>query len=188
MDNLDSVLKSLEILTSDWGYNFSPKKITVSTIGLKKGILRFLKESECHLALSLHSPFPEERAGLMPIETVFPAEDILAELRQEDWSRNRRFSIEYIVFGGLNHSPAHAKALARLLQGLKIRINLIPYHPVPGTDLRGGTREDMEALQDLLKEKGIVTTIRRSRGLDIDAACGLLSTKKLLQVNPEADF
>ena len=179
LDNLDSVLKALEILTSDWGFDMSPKRITVSTIGILDAVKEFLQKSECHLAISLHNPFDDERKSIMPIQKAQPIEKILAEIRDWDFSRNRRVSFEYIMFKGFNDTKSHSKELAKILNGIKCRINLIRFHPVPAIDMTGSDDETIFEFQRQLKAKGIVTTIRASRGLDIDAACGLLSTKAL---------
>ncbi len=176
LDNLAEVLRSLEILTSPWGYGWSPSRITVSTIGMKAGIKDFLEKSRCHLAVSLHSPFPEERGRLMPVQKSNDISDVLAVIRDFDFNSQRRVSFEYIVFEGLNDSPAHVKELARILNGIKCRINLIRFHPVPGSPFRSPGEEAMIRFRDALNAKGIITTIRASRGVDINAACGLLST------------
>ncbi len=180
-DNLDEVFKSVEILTSDWGFAMSPRRITVSSIGILPGMIRFLNECEAHLAISLHTPFHEERQQLMPVQIAYPVEQVIAELKKYDFSGQRRVSFEYIVFGGMNDTPKHVKELARLLSGLKCRVNLIRFHPVPGTPLKGTDEGTLQEFKDALNKKGILTTIRASRGLDIDAACGLLSTKALLK-------
>ena len=180
MDNLPEVLKSLEIITSDWGLGISPRRINVSTIGLLPNITEFIQNSDANLAISLHSPFDNERAELMPIQKASPIKDVIAELRKYDWSGKRRLSFEYIVFDGLNHSDLHVKELAKILNGLKYRINLIRFHNIPDSPLPSSDDENMVKFQQKLKAKGIITTIRVSRGQDIDAACGLLSTKKLL--------
>jgi 23S rRNA (adenine2503-C2)-methyltransferase len=175
-DNLDAVLRALEILTADYGYAWSPKRITVSTVGLRKGLRRFLLESDCHLAISLHDPFPAERASLMPAERAYSITEMVDELRQFDFSHQRRLSFEYIVFRGVNDSPAHAKELVRLLKGLDCRMNLIRFHAIPGVDLQGVDMEQMTAFRDYLTGHGLFATIRASRGEDIFAACGMLST------------
>ena len=177
-DNLDNVLKATEILTSDFGWGCSPKRITVSSVGVKKGLERFLEESQCHLAISLHCPFPNQRAELMPAEKAFSIEEVVKLLRQYDWTHQRRLSFEYIVFGGLNDSLIYGKELVKLLRGLECRINLIRFHQIPDSPLRNTEPEKMIALRDYLTQHGIFTTIRASRGEDIYAACGLLSTKK----------
>ncbi len=180
-DNLDEVLKSLEILTSEWGYAMSPRRITVSTIGIVPSMLKFLETSEAHLAVSLHTPFDEERRKLMPVQMVYSIQEVVNEIRSWDFGGQRRVSFEYIVFKGLNDTPRHVKELARLLDKLKCRINLIRFHPIPGTPLEGTDEQTLQQFKDMLNEKGILTTIRASRGQDIYAACGLLSTKELVK-------
>lgn len=180
-DNLDQVLKSLEILTSDWGYAMSPRRITVSTIGIIPGMLTFLEKSDAHLAVSLHTPFHEERQKLMPVQVAYPIEEVVKEIKSWDFGKQRRISFEYIVFEGLNDSQEHVQELARLLSGLRCRINLIRFHPVPGTPLKSPDDATIQRFKDALNNKGILTTIRASRGQDIYAACGLLSTKELVK-------
>ncbi len=180
-DNLPEVLKSIEILTSEWGFAMSPRRITVSTIGIIPGMLTFLEKSEAHLAVSLHTPFNEERQKLMPVQVAYPIEEVVEEIKRWDFGRQRRVSFEYILFEGLNDSPLHVKELSRLLDGLKCRINLIRFHPVPGTPLKSPNDEKIHHFKEMLNKKGILTTIRASRGQDIYAACGLLSTKELVK-------
>ncbi len=177
LDNLEEVMKSLEILTADWGMGMGKKRITVSTIGIVPAMKHFLENSDCHLAVSLHSPFEAERKMLMPVSHKYTISEILGEIRKHDLGRQRRASFEYIVFSGLNDTPAHVKELARILNGIKCRINLIRFHSIPNTPLNSTTEESITTFQEALKNKGIITTIRASRGQDIDAACGLLSTK-----------
>ncbi len=179
-DNLEEVLKSIEILTSDWGFAMSPRRITVSTIGIIPGMLTFLEKSEAHLAVSLHTPFHEERQKLMPVQVAYPIEDVVNEIKSWDFGRQRRVSFEYILFEGLNDTQAHVKEMARILDGLKCRINLIRFHPVPGTPLKSPDEKTILNFKEKLNQKGILTTIRASRGQDIYAACGLLSTKELV--------
>ncbi len=177
LDNPDEVLSTLDVLTSEKGLAWSPKRITLSTVGILPGLERFLKESSCHLALSLHNPFPEEREQIMPVEKKYPLQEVLSLIRSAgDFSGQRRFSVEYILFDGFNDEMRHARELARILNGVKTRVNLIAFHPVPGLPWKGSPRNRMEEFQQELQKKGITTTIRRSRGLDIQAACGLLST------------
>ena len=179
-DNLEEVLKSIEILTSEWGYAMSPRRITVSTIGIIPGMLTFLEKSEAHLAVSLHTPFHEERQKLMPVQVAYPIEEVINEIKSWDFGRQRRISFEYILFEDLNDTIAHVKELSRILDGLKCRINLIRFHPVPGTPLKSPSEKVMQQFKDALNQKGILTTVRASRGQDIYAACGLLSTKELV--------
>lgn len=178
LDNVDELFKVLEILTAPYGYAWSPKRITVSTIGVAKGLKRFLEESECHLAVSLHSPFSEERLSLMPVEQAFPAREIIETVKQYDFSHQRRVSFEYIVFRNLNDDLKHAKALAGLLKGIPCRVNLIRFHAIPDVPLESSEMSRIEAFRDALNAVGIVCTIRASRGEDIFAACGMLSTAK----------
>lgn len=177
-DNLDHVLRATSLLTASYGWAWSPKRITVSTVGVRKGLERFLRESQCHLAVSLHNPFPKERAEMMPAERAFSLTEMLDVLAREDWSGQRRLSFEYIVFEGLNDTPAHARELVRLLAPLRCRVNLIRFHDIPDTPFRGAPEETMVRLRDYLTNHGVTATIRASRGQDIYAACGLLSTAK----------
>ncbi len=176
LDNIDEVLRTLEIMTADYGYAWSPKRITVSSVGLRKGLCRFLEESDCHLAISLHTPFPAQRRNLMPAEKAFSIVEIVDVLKKYDFSKQRRLSFEYIMFDGVNDSLVYAKELVRLLKGLECRMNLIRFHAIPDVDLMGAGMEKITAFRDYLTEHGLFTTIRASRGEDILAACGMLST------------
>lgn len=178
LDNTDQVLNALDVLTSSYGYGWSPKRITLSTVGPLKGLKRFLEESDCHLAVSLHSPLSTSRAELMPVEKAFPIAEIVELLKNYDFSKQRRLSFEYIVFKGLNDSQIYAKTLLKLLRGLDCRVNLIRFHAIPGVELEGADMETMTRFRDYLTSHGLFTTIRSSRGEDIFAACGMLSTAK----------
>lgn len=180
LDNYKVIASVLEIMTSDYGLAWSPKRITVSTIGPRVGLTRFLDEQRANLAVSLHSPFPEERAEIMPVEGLFPIEEVIETLGKYDFSGQRRLSFEYIVFGGLNDDLRHAKALAELIRPLRSRVNLIPYHPIEGLPYHASDRAVIERFAEYLNAHGVIATIRRSRGQDIDAACGMLSTLKPL--------
>lgn len=177
-DNLDEVLKVLEILTSEYGYGWSPKRITVSSVGLKKGLERFLNESDCHLAISMHTPISSQRKELMPAEKAFSITEIIDILHNYDFSKQRRLSFEYIVFKGVNDSLIYAKEVVKLLRGIECRVNLIRFHAIPDVDLEGADMETMTAFRDYLTQHGVFATIRASRGEDIFAACGMLSTAK----------
>ena len=181
LDNADSVLRSIEILTAPWGYGWSPTRITLSTIGVIPQLRRFLTESSAHLAISLHNPIGEERAAMMPVENRYPIEEVIAEIKRYDFSHQRRVSFEYILFRGINDSPRHIAALCRLLGGLKCRINLIRFHAIADAPYEGCDEPAMVQFRDALTRKGIITTIRASRGEDIQAACGLLSTLRQQQ-------
>jgi 23S rRNA (adenine2503-C2)-methyltransferase len=181
LDNLENTLNSLEILTADWGLGFGVQRVTVSSIGLLPALETFFSRSRVRFALSLHNPFEDERRQLLPVQNVHALSDVLAFLRTAQKTDARRLSIEYIAFAGVNDTPRHVKELVRILHGIKIRVNLIRFHPIPGTPLAGSNEAALVAMRDSLNEKGIPTTIRRSRGQDIYAACGLLSTKALLK-------
>lgn len=176
-DNLESVIQATNIMTSEWGFGWSPKRITVSTSGLIKGTREFLDRTNCHLAISLHNPFPEERAEIMPIEKSNSITELIELLRGYDFSGQRRLSFEYILFEGLNDSMRHARGIVELLRGLNSRVNLISFHEVPGLDFRSPDKASMERFRDYLSNHGITSTIRRSRGKDIEAACGQLKNK-----------
>lgn len=177
MDNLDEVLRATAALTSEWGFAWSPRRITVSSVGVRGKLKRFLDESDCHVAISLHSPIPEQRSQLMPAERGMSITETVELLRHYDFSHQRRLSFEYIVFDGVNDSMTHARQITRLLSGLDCRINLIRFHQIPDVDLHGVDDKRMEVFRDYLTNHGIFTTIRASRGQDIYAACGLLNTK-----------
>lgn len=181
LDNADAVMKSLEILTSAYGFELSVRKVTVSTIGIVPAMRDFLENSKCNLAVSLHTPFDEERRQLMPIQNVYPIKEVVETIIRYNAGKYRRISFEYIMFKGINDTPRHVNELARLLNKVKCRINLIRFHTLPGTPLQGSDESAILAFQQGLNAKGIITTLRQSRGLDIDAACGLLSTKTLVQ-------
>lgn len=176
MDNLDNVLKATELLQAEYGLAWSPKRITVSSVGIKNKLKRFLDESDCHMAISLHSPIPEQRAELMPAERGMSIKEVVELMKEYDFSHQRRLTFEYIVFGGTNDTPTHARELVKLLKGLDCRINLIRFHQIPDVNLHGADEKKMESLRDYLNNHGITTTIRASRGQDIYAACGLLTT------------
>jgi 23S rRNA (adenine2503-C2)-methyltransferase len=178
LDNIDELLKSLDVLTSDWGYGWSPTRITVSTVGIVTAVKEFLEKSHCHLAVSLQSPFPEERRKLMLIQKTNSLKEILDVIRSFGFDGQRRVSFEYILFKGVNDSPLHIKELAKILNGIKCRINIIRFHAIPDSPYESPDIEATISFKEKLNVKGILTTIRASRGEDIQAACGLLSTLK----------
>ncbi len=182
LDNLDNVLQAIEVLTSDWGFGWSPKRITLSTIGVNAGnespLYRFLNESKAHLAVSLHNPLPDERALIMPMEKPFPIHRTLEIIRQYDFTGQRRVSFEYIMFNHFNDTKAHADAIARLLRGLECRVNLIRFHAIPDSPLETSPMPVIEAFKERLNAAGVTATVRASRGEDVFAACGMLSTRK----------
>ncbi|MDO5760440.1 MAG: 23S rRNA (adenine(2503)-C(2))-methyltransferase RlmN [Bacteroidota bacterium] len=179
LDNFFEVKRSLEILCKEYGYGFSPKRITVSTAGYLPFLEQFLEQTNVDIAISLHNPIPMERERIMPIEKVYSIEKVIKVLRRFDWTKQRHLTFEYIVFEGLNDQDKHINSLLKLLNGLKCRINLIPFNTIPNSIYKGVEREKMILFQQKLNKKGFLTTIRASKGEDIMAACGLLSTKKL---------
>lgn len=180
LDNYKELAKVLDILTASWGLAWSPKRITVSTIGPPVGLQKLLSEQDCHVAISIHSPYPQERAELMPVEKAYPISDIIGTLQQHDFSKQRRLSFEYILFDNLNDDIPHARQLHRILKPLMphCRVNLIRYHQIPGIPLASPTSERVEAFETFLNKYGLRCTTRRSRGEDIFAACGMLATEK----------
>ena len=175
LDNYENVMRAIEVLTADWGFAWSPKRITLSSIGVIPNLKRYLDGSRCHLAISLHDPFSEERASIMPVEKAWHIEDVVRLIRQYDFSGQRRVSFEYIMFSGLNDSKRHGDALIRMLRGLECRVNLIRFHKIPGFPYESSPAPVMEAFRDRLGANGITCTIRASRGEDILAACGMLA-------------
>lgn len=175
LDNWDSVLAALRVVTEPWGLAWSPRRVTLSTVGLRSGLQRFLTESQCHLAISLHSPFDKERGELLPAARALPLSDLMQILRRYDWRGQRRLSFEYVVLQGVNDTQRHMEALARLLRGVPCLVNLIAYHPHAGASFRAPSRQAVEGLRDALNALGVRATVRASRGVDIEAACGLLS-------------
>lgn len=178
LDNWEEVRKALEIITAPWGMAWSPKRVTLSTIGQMQHLPDFLTQSQCHLAISIHSPFANERLQLMPVQKAYPIESVLDLLRQQDWSHQRNLTFEYIVFKGLNDDARHAHALIKLLSGLECKVNLIRFHAIPNVELKMTDLAQMEKFRDILNEHGLTATIRASRGEDIYAACGMLSSTK----------
>jgi 23S rRNA (adenine2503-C2)-methyltransferase len=175
LDNIDAVIESLEVFTAERGYAMSPRRITVSTIGIHRSLERLLSESEAHVAVSLHSPFPTERAELVPAERSDPIGGTLEILRRRRWDGQRRLSFEYALIGGRNDTAAHAKAVARLLAGLPALVNLIPVNPAANLGFSPPEPARIDAFSRQLSDAGVRTTVRASRGADIEAACGLLA-------------
>jgi 23S rRNA (adenine2503-C2)-methyltransferase len=177
LDNWEAVKRVIEVLTAPWGWAWSPKRITLSTVGVLPSLRKFLDETHCHLAVSLHNPFPEERLEMMPVQKAWPLEEVLNLIREYDFTGQRRVSFEYTVFSGWNNTRRHADALVRLLKGLECRVNLIRFHRIPDFPYGPAPMEQMEDFRDLLNRGGVTATIRASRGEDIFAACGLLAGK-----------
>ena len=175
LDNFDNVMKAISVLTADWGFGWSPKRITLSTIGVLPNLRKYLESTRCHLAVSLHNPFPDERAEIMPVQKAWPVRDVIDMIREYDFTGQRRVSFEYTMFAGLNDDKRHADALIRLLRGLECRVNLIRFHKIPDAPFDTTPQIIMENFRDRLSNHGITCTIRASRGEDILAACGMLA-------------
>ena len=178
LDNFDNVMRAIEILTADWGFAWSPKRITLSTIGVLPNLKRYLDECKCHLAVSLHNPVPEERLSVMPVQGAWPIQDVIDLIKQYDFSGQRRVSFEYTMFAGFNDTKVHADALVRMLRGLECRMNLIRFHAIPDSPLAPSPMPVIESFKERLNGAGLMTTLRASRGEDIYAACGMLAGKK----------
>ncbi len=175
LDNLDNVMKAIEVLTAEWGFAWSPKRITLSTIGVIPALKKYLDGCRCHVAVSLHNPFGEERALMMPVQKAWDIREVVELLRQYDFTGQRRVSFEYTMFKGLNDDKRHADALVRLLRGLECRVNLIRFHKIPDAPYDSSQAFILENFMDSISNLGITCTIRASRGEDILAACGMLA-------------
>jgi 23S rRNA (adenine2503-C2)-methyltransferase len=178
LDNFEQVRRAIEVLTADWGFGWSPKRITLSTIGVLPNLRRYLDETRCHLAVSLHNPFSAERKEMMPVEKSWPLEEVVSMIREYDFTGQRRVSFEYTMFSGLNDTKRHADAIIRLLSGLECRVNLIRFHKIPDVPFEPSPDVTMENFRDRLTRHGIFCTIRASRGEDILAACGMLADRR----------
>lgn len=177
LDNYETLSAVLTCMTADWGFAWSPKRITVSSIGVLPMLKRLLDEHRCHVAISLHNPFPEERLSVMPVQGAFDIMKVVELLRQYDWAGQRRISFEYTMFAGFNDSKRHADALCRLLKGMECRVNLIRFHKIPDFPYDTSSAQVMEYFRQRLNSNGMTATIRASRGEDILAACGMLAGK-----------
>lgn len=175
LDNFGNVMRAIEVLTSDWGFGWSPKRVTLSTIGVLLNLRKYLESTRCHLAVSLHNPFPDERAEMMPVQKAWPVQEVIEMIREYDFTGQRRVSFEYTMFAGMNDDKRHADALIRLLRGLECRVNLIRFHKIPDAPFETTPQIIMERFRDRLSNHGITCTIRASRGEDILAACGMLA-------------
>ncbi len=176
--NYDAVLTAVEILTAEWGYAISPRRITVSTVGLAPEIPRFIAETRVNLAVSLHAPTDRQRDRLVPVNRRYPLAALLDACRAVPLPRRKRITFEYVMLAGENDSDADARALVRLLHGLQAKVNLIPWNPFPGAAFTPSPPARVARFQALLRQHGVSTSIRESRGGDIQAACGQLATAR----------
>ncbi len=175
LDNMEALLPVIEILTAPWGLAWSPKRITVSTVGKLSTLKELLEKTQVHVALSVHSAEAAQRESMMPVQKAWPVRDVMKLLKGYDFAHQRRLSLEYIMWRNVNDDLAHADMLARLIDGIPCRVNLIPFHSIPGVELTPSSEEKMIIFRNYLNSKGIISTIRASRGQDIEAACGMLA-------------
>ena len=178
LDNFAAVLRVIEILTAPWGLAWSPKRITVSTVGKLPQLKELLDRTQVHVAISVHTADTTQRESMMPAQKAFPISSVMRCLQGYDFSHQRRLSLEYIVWRGVNDDIAHADMLVKLIGKTDCRVNLIRFHAIPGVELHPASEERMIMLRNYLNQKGITATIRASRGEDIDAACGMLAGKQ----------
>ena len=176
MDNFDNVLKACKILSAEWGPAISTRNITVSTVGITPGVRSFLEKSVCNITLSLYSPFPDERYMAIPVEKKYPASEIIDMMKDHKPGKRRRLSVAYMMIRNTNDSERHLEGLKALLRGTAIRINLLPYHEIPGDDKVSSSPERMQYFKHELVLSGISASVRKSAGLDVSAACGLLAS------------
>jgi 23S rRNA (adenine2503-C2)-methyltransferase len=176
MDNIENVLKACKILSAEWGLAVSPRNITVSTVGITPGIEDFLEKSKCNIALSLYSPFPEERYRTIPAEKKYPAHEIIQMMKGHQSPGKRRMSVAYIMIRDTNDTEKHLEGLKALIHGSGIRVNLIPYNPIPGDESISSSPERMKYFRHELVISGISASVRKSKGIDVSAACGLLAS------------
>lgn len=171
------IYDALEIMTAQWGLAWSPTRITLSTIGVTAQIERFLTKTKVNLAVSLHNPFDNQRAEMMPVQTKYPISGLLEKLHGDWFEHQRRLSFEYIMFDGINDSADHLKELIRILKPFGARVNLIRFHAIPDAPYKKASEDKIAFFNRSLNDAGIITTTRSSRGEDIFAACGMLATK-----------
>jgi len=175
MDNLENVLKACDILTAVWGVAIARRNITVSTVGITDAVVEFINRSDCNLTLSLYSPFPEERVKVIPAEKAYPVRKTIGIMKDHTLQKKRRFSVAYIMLKGINDTDRHLSGLINMIKYSGIRVNLLPYHQVPGDKNISSSDERMMYFKHNLVTAGISASVRRSRGADINAACGLLA-------------
>jgi 23S rRNA (adenine2503-C2)-methyltransferase len=175
--NFDEVSRAVDIITSDWGLGFSWRRVTLSTAGIPKGILEIGRLRSINLAVSLNAPDDETRDQIMPINKRYPLRDLIGALREYPLKRGRRITLEYVMLSGINDSPESARALISLIKGLKVKINLIPFNPFTGASYERPDDDTVERFRDILIGANLNAIVRDSRGGDISAACGQLSSR-----------
>jgi len=178
-DNIDEVIKACNILTAEWGLAKGRAHITISTVGVLPELERLLKETKCNITLSLHSPFPDERSEIVPAEKNWPFKMIIEKMQDFTILGKRRFTVAYVMIKGINDTERHLEALRLLLAGTGIRVNLLPYHPLPGDHYMSSSVERMMLFKHRLVTSAIGASVRKSRGTDVYAACGMLAATTL---------
>ncbi len=173
--NLDNVVPAMNLMQDDFGFALSKRRVTLSTAGVVPGLYELAKVSDVSLALSLHAPYDELRTELVPLNKKYPIAEVLKACRDYVGEGRRRVTIEYVMLAGINDSDDHARALAKVLSQLPSKINLIPFNPFPNTDYLCSSGNRIHRFRDILHNLGIVTITRKTRGDDIDAACGQLA-------------
>lgn len=174
-DNFDEVKKTVEILTAEWGVAFGASNITVSTVGLHEPLKEFLKNPFCNLAISLNSPFSDERKKLMPIERSNSITETVRLIKENPLEKPLRISFEYVALSGVNTDEMHAKAIAELLRGIKYHLNIIPWNNHNDSLYHSPKEIELNTFINCLNDLGVLTSIRQSRGQDIGAACGQMA-------------
>jgi 23S rRNA (adenine2503-C2)-methyltransferase len=176
MDNLKNVLKACNIITAQWGLSIGVRNVTVSTVGILPAVKDFLEGSGCNLSLSLYSPFPEERLKIVPAEKRYPSGTIIDLMKGYTSGKRRRMTVAYVMIKGINDSDGHLKELKRLIGNSGIRVNLLPFHRIPGSTNESSAPGRIQFFRHDLVISGISASIRKSRGEDVSAACGLLAS------------
>ena len=176
--NFDAVLPALSVMRSDLGFGFAAKRVTVSTAGLVPGIYRLREAIDVALAVSLHSPIDEVRTELVPLNRKYPIAELMQACRDFVSEKHKRtVTFEYTLIDGVNDHPEQARKLVKLLRTVPSKLNLIPFNPFPGTQYRCSSQESIKRFQEIVMQGGLIATVRKTRGEDIDAACGQLVGK-----------
>jgi 23S rRNA (adenine2503-C2)-methyltransferase len=178
--NFDNVVSAMNLMLDDLAYGLSKRRVTLSTSGVIPALDRLKQVSDVSLAVSLHAPDDALRNELVPINRKYPIRELLAACqRYITGEARRKVTFEYVMLDGINDSPRQARQLVKLLQDVPAKVNLIPFNPFPGTQYRSSSRERIDAFRDILMKAGLITVTRKTRGEDIDAACGQLAGKVL---------
>ena len=176
--NFDAVVPAMSVMRSDLGFGFAAKRVTLSTAGLVPGIYRLRETIDVALAVSLHSPLDEVRTELVPLNRKYPIAELLQACRDYVSDKHKRtVTFEYTLIDGVNDDPAQARKLVKLLRTVPSKLNLIPFNPFPGTKYRCSSAERIKEFQQIVMRGGLIATVRKTRGEDIDAACGQLVGK-----------